>query len=135
MAEVDTTEKVAEFIFGNFHDESIHFPDLTSGPRDSTRAFRMEPGQVLDLEDFFSAAKLRRSHSLKQAVTEGWLKPVKDANVAMEAKTRKFESGEAPRNAFDDRLADLLDKEDEEEERLKSGRDPLRARANRGREK
>jgi len=130
-AAVTTT---GEYIFGNIHDEALHFPDLISGPRDSTRAFRMEPGQVIDLEDYFTAVKLRRSHSVKQALEAKWLKRCKTTSETIVPNKRKYESGIAPINDFDEKLADLLDKEEKEEEALKSGRDPLGARARRVRE-
>ena len=124
----DTPEKTKEsFIFGNAHAEEIVFPDLTS-PGQSE--FKMKPGDVLDLEDFFTPAKLKRSRSLKLALNEGWIKKCKSLSEKVPTSKNIMQSGEAPLNDFDMRLADELEKEAKEEERLRRGSvDTLGSRA------
>jgi len=124
-------EKKDKFIFGCIHDQNVVLPDLITGPRGSEGALRFEPGQVVDLEDYFSGPRLRRSRSLKLAINEGWLIPCKSVDQKVTPKKRIVESGEAPINEFDMRLAEELDKEEAELERLKQGHDALGARARR----
>ena len=129
MSEAVTKEMDKElYIFGNIHDEEIVFPDLTSPG--STAAFKMAPGDVVDLEDYFTSAKLRRSRSLKLALNSSWIKPCKSVKEEIITKKRQLPSGEAPLNEFDFRLAEELEKEAAEEARMKQGSvDTLGARA------
>ena len=133
MSETVAEEKVEEkFIFGNIHNEEVVLPDLTTGARGEERAFKFSPGAVVDLEEFFRPAALRRSHSLNVAKDHGWLIPVPSKDSKVEhAGPRITSGGEAPLNEFDERLAELLDKEDEEERRMRAGQDALGARARR----
>lgn len=132
MAEIAVREKVKEkFIFGCVYDQDVVLPDLVTGPRGSEAALRLEPGQVLDLENYFSPARLARSMSLKIAKKNGWLVPCESENEKVTFKPRIVQGGEAPLNEFDLKLADELDKEEAEINRLRQGQDPLGARAKR----
>lgn len=120
-----------KFILGCIHGQNVILPDLITGPRGSESALRFEPGQVLDLEDYFSAARLRRSRALKLAISNEWLIPCDSTEDTVTPKMLVMQGGEAPINEFDIRLAEELDKEEAELERLKQGRDALGARARR----
>lgn len=128
QVEVGAGEK---FIFGCIYDQNVVLPDLITGPRGSEAALRFEPGQVVDLEEYFHPAKLKRSRSLKVALNNGWLIPCADVQEVITPKQRIMTSGEAPINEFDLRLAEELDKEEAELDRLKQGHDTLGARARR----
>ena len=70
MSEVTVKEEAgSKFIFGCVYDQNVVLPDLITGPRGSESALRLEPGQVIDLEDYFSAARLKRARSLKFPMT------------------------------------------------------------------
>jgi len=127
-------EAAEKYIFGCMYDQNVHFPDLVTGTRGSEAVLRLEPGQVVDFEDYFSVARLRRSKSLKDALKSGWIVPCESVDTVIEPKKRIHTSGEAPLNEFDLKLAEELDKEDAEMARLRQGHDPLGARARRIRE-
>jgi len=132
MAEVAEQTKVGEkFIFGCIYDQNVVLPDLVHGPRGSEAALRLEPGQVVDLTEYFTPARLKRSRSLKLALNNGWLIPCEDVTTVITPKKRITRDGEAPINDFDIKLAEELDKEEAELERLKQGHDALGARARR----
>jgi len=125
MSEVATEKEL--FVYGNYHDEELVFPDLKS--MGSNAEFKMGPGEVVNFEDFFTTAKLKRSRSLNMALTRGWIKPCGLDEVITITK-KITASGEAPLNEFDIRLAEELEKEAKEEERLRRGSvDTLGARA------
>lgn len=134
MGETVVEEQVkagTKFIFGCIYDQNVVLPDLITGPRGSEAALRFEPGQVIDLEDYFSSARLKRSRALKVALSNGWLIPCKSIDEVIKPKLRIMTSGEAPINAFDIRLAEELDKEEAELDKLRQGHDALGARARR----
>lgn len=136
MAGVATEEKVEEkagekFIFGCIHNTNIILPDLLTGPRGTESALRFVPGEVLDLEEYFSPGRLKRARSLKLALNNGWLIPCKSVDEKITPKKWIATDGEAPINEFDLKLAEELDKEEAELERLRQGHDALGARARR----
>lgn len=126
---VKTPKAGEKFIFGCILDQDVILPDLVTGPRGSEAEMKLEPGQVVDLEEYFSSARLKRSRSLKIAIKGGWLIPCGSTDETVTPKKRIFQDGEAPINEFDIRLAEELDKEEKELERLKQGHDALGARA------
>jgi len=126
-----TTAAGERFIFGCIYEQNVLLPDLITGPRGSEASFRFEPGDVVDLEEYFTPQRLRRSRSLKVALNSGWLKPCKSVDEKITVERTIVQSGEAPLNEFDIRLAEELDKEEAELERLKQGHDALGARARR----
>lgn len=117
-----------KFIFGNIHPEDVVFTDLETGPDGAKQAFKMAPGDVVDLEGFFEEKDLRKSRSLKIAINEGWIRPCKTTDEKLEVPDVTLQGGKAPINDFDRRLAEELKKEDDELERLKAGRDGLASR-------
>lgn len=124
-----STETATEtkFIFGNVHPEEVVFTDLETGPESARQAFKMAPGDVVDLEEFFEEKDLRKSRSLKIAIQSGWIKPCK-RDEKIDVTVHQLQEGIAPPNDFDRRLKEELQKEAAELERLKAGRDGLAAR-------
>jgi hypothetical protein len=90
MAKAAVVEQEVQenFIFGCVHDQNVILPDLVTGPRGSETALRFEPGQVIDLAEFFMPSKLRRSHSLKMAVKSEWLVPCETVDEVVTPKQR-----------------------------------------------
>lgn len=123
----ETPVKV-KFLFGNVHPEDVVFTDLETGPEGAKQAFKMAPGDVVDFEDYFDEKDLRTSRSLKIAINEGWIIPCKSLDEKIEVPVLTLQDGKAPINAFDIRLAEELQKEADELERLKAGRDGLASR-------
>lgn len=123
---VETTEK-ASYIFGNYYEENIVLPDLEIGPESSRQAFKLEPGEVVDLGKYFSDEELSRSLSLDLALKNEWLKHCKlDTKIVV--PEHRLGEGIAPPNVFDRRLKEELIKERQEEARLRAGRDGLASR-------
>lgn len=115
------------FIFGNVLSEDVVFADLETGPEGARQAFKMLPGDVVDLEEFFDEKELRKSRSLKIAINDGLIKPCK-LGEEIEVPVLEVKEGRAPINEFDRRLATELKKEADELDRLKAGRDGLASR-------
>lgn len=123
----ETPVKV-KYLFGNIHPEDVVFTDLETGPDGAKQAFKMAPGDVVDLEEYFEEKDLRKSRSLKIAINEGWIIPCKTLDEELEVPDVSLTEGRAPINDFDRRLAEELKKEEAELERLKAGRDGLASR-------
>lgn len=117
-----------EYLFGNVHPEDIVFTDLETGPDGAKQAFKMAPGDVVDLKDYFEEKDLRVSRSLKIAIKEGWIRPCESLDEKIEVPVLTLQGGIAPINNFDIQLAQELKKENDELERLKAGRDGLASR-------
>lgn len=117
-----------KYLFGNVHPEDIVFTDLETGPDGAKQAFKMAPGDVVDLEDYFDEKDLRVSRSLKIAINSGWIRPCKSLDEEIEVPVITLQGGRAPINEFDRILAGELQKEKDELERLKEGRDGLASR-------
>lgn len=128
MSSEAATDTDTKYIFGNVHPEEVVFTDLETGPDSAKQAFKMVPGAVVDLREFFDEKDLRKSRSLKIAIDEGYIKPCETLDEKIEVPVLQLEGGIAPLNAFDRRLAEELKKEADELERLKAGRDGLAAR-------
>jgi len=123
---VETTEKTSH-VYGNYYTENIVLPDLEIGPESTRQAFKLEPGEVVDLGKYFSDEALSRSLSLDLALQNEWLKPC-ELGTEIVVPEHRLEAGPAPPNDFDRKLRAELIKERQEEERLKAGRDGLAAR-------
>lgn len=128
MSSEVATDTDTQYIFGNVHPEEVVFTDLETGPDSAKQAFKMLPGDVVDLREFFDEKDLKKSRSLKIAINEGYIRPCKTLDEKIEVPVLKLEGGIAPLNEFDRRLAIELKKEADELERLKAGRDGLAAR-------
>jgi len=123
---VETTEKMS-YIFGNYHTENVVLPDLEIGPESARQAFKLEPGEVVDLGKYFRDEELSRSLSLDLALKNEWLKPC-ELDTEIVVPEHRLEAGPAPPNDFDRKLRAELIRERAEEERMKAGRDGLAAR-------
>lgn len=128
MTQVTEAPVKVKYVFGNVHPEDIVFTDLETGPESARQAFKMSPGDVIDLEEFFEEKELRKSRSLKIAIQSGWIVPCKSVDEKLDVPVMTLPGGIAPPNDFDKRLKEELIKEEEELERLKAGRDGLAAR-------
>jgi len=130
-----TAEVKTNYRLGNYVGTNLVLADLTTGPEGSKSTFKYEPGDVYDLREFFDEKELRRSRSLRDAITNGWLKPVEGDVTQVPKNLSSIGNGPAPPNEFDERLVEVIDKEKEEEDRLKeSTADALANRARRTRE-
>lgn len=121
-----TTEKVT-YVVGNYHTENVVLPDLEIGPASARQAFKLEPGEVVDLGKYFRDEELSRSLSLELALKNEWLKRC-ELDTVIDVPEHRLEAGVAPANEFDRKLKAELIREQQEEERLKAGRDGLAAR-------
>jgi len=112
-------ETKESYIFGNITDQDIVFPDLIVGTGNTGPAFKLQPGEVVNFEEFFSPQRLKRARSIAIAKERGLIKECAPGEV-IEVKKRIYTSGPAPKNEFDILLEEELKKEQEEQERLRA---------------
>ena len=128
--EKQVKEAVKEvYVFGNISDQDIVFPDLIVGPNNTGPAFKILPGEVVDLEEFFTVQRLKRARYISIAKEKGYIRAC-ESGEKIAVNKRIMSSGLAPLNEFDLTLAEELDKEEVEMQKMKAGSvDTLGARA------
>ena len=112
-------EVVEKYIYGNISDQTVILPDLIQGSLPTGPTFKIEPGQVVDLLEYFTAQKLKRCRSLKIAMDGKFLKKCDSVDEVITPKKRDV-SG-FMRNEFHEALDALEKKEQEDNKRLRPG--------------
>jgi len=138
---VTLVEQAAEanlpFYIVNIRPDVVIVDDLRRGAVQGVSAgqcLRLLPGQPINLLRFFDKQAIIASMNLATAFAQGWVTSTstsEDVPIASSAPwVREEGTYQAAVNTFDIKLADLIEKDNAEEEKLKrSSRDPLSARA------